>query len=40
MCPDVCPGLSDCYGENFKSYTLNMKMKEEELKQLKHVIYL
>ena len=37
MCPDACPGLSDCYGEKFEELYTNMKMKEEVLKQLKRV---
>ena len=39
MCPDVCPGLSDCYGEKFEELYTKYEKKEKELKLLRHAMY-
>ena len=35
MCPDICPGLADCYGEDFKTLYETYEKSEKFIKQVK-----
>tara|TARA_Y100000768_G_scaffold371020_1_gene337340 strand:- start:1396 stop:3927 length:2532 start_codon:yes stop_codon:yes gene_type:complete len=34
MCPDVCPGLSDCYGEEFNALYTKYELENKFIKQI------
>ena len=35
MCPDVCPGLSDCYGEKFEELYTKYENEGKGIKTIK-----
>ena len=35
MCPDVCPGLSDCYGEKFEELYTKYEKEGKGIKTVK-----